>query len=412
MEREHSTNVNAAQQEISQHITSFILLSAINVLNQPRQTFEEIDSLATSIARKGTIHDINVAEYNQEGAQNYIDTINSIWGTQHSIDELVTVPNKDSKENHYYILIAGERRLRAYKLLASDGCLDCQEKYGKDPCLNSKRHPHFTDDGTIEVKLINQPPPVEAIDIQASENTHMRPPPEEEAVFYDRYFKIKKDIDPSYTIAHFARDVGKSPSAIRDALRFCTLPQDVQTDVRNGDISYGIGVQLQRLKNALELDAEEFNYWVMIAKADKVHVSDFTKRVSEVIESKQTNQTLLGIFDEAQEKEMRKMHIKLVVAKHTVLGLWSFIHYFKRIQKMLESGELGRKESPYSIKSPLRVYKTLITQERELIPHLKDLLDTSEIEEAQKVLKLSEEIILSLEQTTLDETQIFPQIPN
>lgn len=400
----------SAPKEMPHYEGAFIAINNINVLNQPRQTFLDIDLIAQDIARKNLLNPLTVAELDRAQAQEYIDTINEIWGTNHTIDELKQAEGENIEEK-YYILIAGERRLKALKQLDTVGCFDCQEAFGKGPC--STRHPHvFKDGNKIEARLMRNFDALTAIDTQASENTHLRPAPQEEALFYDRYYKLKKRINSKYTIAQFSRDVGKSPDTITSALRFCKLPDEIQEFVANGTISYGIGVELQRAREALGLDGLDLKYWLLKAITERFSVAEFSKAVSAEIEMKNSNQTMLGIFDQTQEEEMKKAHRKKIVERNTINMLWGYLSYFNKVLSLFEDGSLGKKDSPFSVRSPLRVYRAVITQEKRLLPHLKGLLTQEEFEETVNVLEASENLISALELTESEETQVFPTLAN
>src|ERR1035437_3090381 len=107
---------NAAAERTPIPIGSYISLYSINVLEQPRRTFEEIPTLAQNIADKRTLFPPIVAQLDREQAQAYIEMVNGVWDTTHDISELTTT--LDGEDKVFYILIDGERRLRANKYLA------------------------------------------------------------------------------------------------------------------------------------------------------------------------------------------------------------------------------------------------------------------------------------------------------
>ncbi len=384
MLRELDKGPQPKTKEMPRYEGAFIPIDNINVLNQPRHKFENIELLAQDIARKNILNPLTVAELDAGQAQDYLDTINEIWQAQHTLEELRPTDGKGT----YYILIAGERRFRACKHLDSRGCFDCQEHYGAGPCYQR----HFGN-RNVEVRLMRNFDALEAISTQASENTHMRVPPEEEALFYDKFYRVKRKLDPNYSVAHFARDVGRSPDTITAAVRFCRLPQEIQDFVRNETLSYGIAVELERARENLNLDEAGLDFWTVKAIISRVTVPEFHKMVSGEIERQRNNQSVLGLFSQIQEEDMRKTYFKRVVAREMINGIWQFINYFQKVEGLFEEGKLGSNDSPFSLRSPLRVYKTMISLEKRLLPHFRGLLTDAELEEAESVIDESDSLI-------------------
>lgn len=376
--------------EIPHYEGAFIPLSQINVLNQPRQKFENIELLALDIARKNILNPLTVAYFDKEKCQEYIDAINKIWDTQHSIDELTPVETEDG-EHAYYVLIAGERRLRAFKLLNTIGCIDCQEAHGQGPCYQR----HFGNQD-IETRVVKNANVWTTIKIQASENTHMSVPPQDEAHFYSMLYESYRN-GTNYTISQLARDVGRSPDTIRDALRFCGLPKRIQDFVKEGYISYGVAVELARAKHELGLNDIDFMWWEAEALARQWTVAKFRERVSNEIRNRKNPQEFLGLFTETQEKEFQKSHFKRVVAGEMLSALDSHIRYFEKVNSLFEQNVLGQKDSPFSVRSPLRRFRALIDQQRRLIPHLEGLLSEQKLKDTSLVLETADSLLLSLE---------------
>jgi ParB-like chromosome segregation protein Spo0J len=133
---------NAAAERAPSFVGAYISLLAINVLEQPRQTFEEIATLAQSIADRKLLFPPIVAQLERDQAQEYIEMVNGIWDTNHGIADLSPAINKDGQEV-FFILLDGERRYRACMYLVNVGC----EDHGA-PCYDK----HF-DDGDVEVRL-------------------------------------------------------------------------------------------------------------------------------------------------------------------------------------------------------------------------------------------------------------------
>lgn len=390
--------------ETSRNKSARIPLYSINVFEQPRKTFEEIDNLALNIARHDLLHPLIVAQMNPKEAQEYLDAINKVWKTSHTTEEL-TPSSKDEKgEDTFLILIAGERRLRSFKLLDSTGCLDCQENYGEGSCFTR----HFGDEKKVEVKLMTHYNPFDAIEIQFIENTHMRIPADEEALSYDMLYSVRKKEKPSLTISEFARNMGRSPSVISSALRFAKLPDYVQDYVRKGALTYGMAVEVERAREGLNLDETNTQFYVVKALAHR-KVEDFRKAISGEIEQRKSQQTMLGLFTQAQEIETRKLAVRRTVGQEIIQAVWGNMGYMDKVRRLVEEGKIGKEQSPYSMKSPLKVLKASVEQINRILPQLEQSLPASEVAQMQTGLKEANDLLSQIIPEMPDQADIFPE---
>nr|MBI5455831.1 hypothetical protein [Candidatus Levybacteria bacterium] len=280
--------------------------------------------------------------------------------------------------------------------------MDCQETHGKNPCYER----HFGNQN-VETRVIKNADVWLAIKTQASENTHMSVPPEDEALYYGMLWKTAKGRDNKYTITQLARDMGRSPDAIRAALRYCELPKEIQNYVGQGYLSYGIAVELARAKEELSLDEIDFEWWTTKALVKRWHVPEFREIVSAEIRNRKQKQDVLGLFTQAQEDDFEKTYFKRIVEHEMITALWGYIRYFKRVNSLFEEKLLGKKDSPFSVRSPLRVFRALIEQERRLIPHLEGLLSEDELNQAIETLEVADTLSFSLYEQEEPESPIF-----
>ncbi len=124
-------------------------ISEINVLPQPRKTFEDIPELALDVADKGFLNPPTVARLSEEHCRNYLKVINALWGSSFTIEELA--PSLVRGKVFFHVLLAGERRFRSCRLLWEEGCKKCVRKFGSEaPGACFKRH--FRSD-KLEVRL-------------------------------------------------------------------------------------------------------------------------------------------------------------------------------------------------------------------------------------------------------------------
>ena len=361
-------------------------LAEINVLPQPRKTFFELEAFSLNIAEKGLLNPPTIARFTRDGAGQYIATINLVWNTSFSLQDLHAV--KQGRKIFFYILIAGERRLRACQMLQSEGCSECKGKYGAgSPEARQCFLRHFGGD-TIEVRVCVDIPPLAALFLQHSENTHLRPLPHEEAHAYSALWKLVKYVDPKYPLARFARKIDRSPDTVRNALLFCRLPEDVQDAVIGGLIPYGVGVELASLETKAKLSGEELTWWFMRSVSENYKVAEFRAIAQKYIRHKASGQiSMLEIMQEKQD-EILARHVRETVEKNTVKAVYSWLYYFRRVLTLFEEGKLGKKDSPFSHESPVRLTRKLCAELQRLFTHLEGLLKDEELFELRRQVAL------------------------
>ena len=352
------------------YVGSALLISEINVLPQPRRTFERIEELALDIAKKRILNPPTIARISRTSCLGYLKVINALWGSEFTTDTLK--PAKKDGQEVFYILLAGERRLRACKFLLETGCAECRETYDNEPPSNCFRR-HFPT-GKIEVRLCVNIPPLDALFLQLSENTHMRVPPHEEAYAYARLYKLLKGTNGNLTIAGFAREVGRSPETIKHAIQFCELPVSIRELVEDGQIPYGIAVEISRLHCA-GVNEKELQWWATRSIVEQMTVPKCREAATNYLFNLQAGQiSLMDFITEAQIEESRRVHIRQTVQAHAILSIWGFIGYFEKVYALFEQGKIGKKDSPFSEGSPVRVFRKLIACLRLLLPHMRSLV--------------------------------------
>lgn len=367
----------------------------INVLPQPRKTFEDIGELGDDVADKNLHYPPLLAAYDEDYCQQHLDLINKLWRTSFQITDLVYRIEKGIKV--FYVLIDGERRFRSCKYLMETGCSVCREKYGPGGCYQR----HFGD-LKIETRFSFNIDPHDALDIQASANIHRRVPPVEEARFYEGLFNLRKSKNPKYTLTEFARKMGRNPNTIRQALKFCELPMEYQEYVAQGHLAWGLAKEIVRL-HIQGLKDKELDWWMTRAITGNYKIEDFRKLVSEFLYQQNNNQ--VSLFDQAQEKQMRRFGFRQVVERHYILGLWSFVHYLNQLNFLFENGKLGLKDSPFSERSPIKLYRQMLDIAEQNVFHFEKLSRFPKLEakRAQQVIDKSNKILSQLEKNMPEE---------
>lgn len=376
-----------------------IPIHSINIFPQPRRTFEYISELALDIAKKGLLNPITVACFDEKNCRKYIRTINLLWRTNFKIRELKAVETRGKKV--YFVLLAGERRLKSCHFLWEEGCEECREKYGKEPAGECFKR-HFKSN-KVEIRSCLNISPFLALSLQFSENTHMAVPPHEEAHAYSLLFKLVKKANPDFSLAAFAREVGRNQETIKRALWYCELPVNIQEAVERKTVPYGIAVEIARLQKN-NVKEEDLWWWLTRAVAENFNISEFKNKVNAYLEEQLSNQnqlSLMDIFSEEQQKIERRLHIKNVVQKNIINGFWFWTYYFKRVIEYFDNGWLGKEDSPFSFKSPLGAFREVIGILERLLPHLKSLISEKEYQKAQAIIAESWKAVIELEKVAV-----------
>ena len=365
-------------------------LSRIIILPQPRKTFEEISDIGGSILASNLIYLPVLAYFNRPDFEKYLDILSVLWRAPLSIDNYLPLGDFDSEsgETCYRVLIDGERRIRGCRYYLEHGCEDHSDKKG---CYKL----HFGSED-VEVTLMVGIAPINALFLQSAANSYNRVPAHEDAKFLDNLFRMVRICNPLFPLSRFAKLVGRGTETVRNAVKFCFLPPEVQTMVPE-KIPYGIACEVSRLQE-IGLPDGELKDWANLAVMAKQRVPDFRKSVSDFINQQQSGQTsLFDIFSGKQNEELKKRSRRLIVAKHSVAGLWDFISYFTLVLRLFEDGNLGKGDSPFSERSTLRIFRALIEKEKKLLPHMEGLMPAKDFIEAGKVVKKAENLSLQLE---------------
>jgi hypothetical protein len=339
----------------------------INLLTQVRGEYDDegIAELGNDIAGSVEQHPANIAVKDAKGAVAYLKLVNELWGSDWQLSELTPLPGK---KRLYAIVISGHRRTLAKRYIWENGCDQCLEQYGSEPegqCFGR----HFRHGGDlVEVFGYRQVTPELAIGMQLRENIRQNVPPQRQAQAYDQLFALMHRDDPSLSVARFAREIGKvSPETVRKARRFCRLPQSVQRDVGAGLYSYSIALELGRLRDRLDLTADEIEaerarVSGQIRSANEVRadkqamigaqlstervriVADgLTHRQYKAFVDKQIHDATHGgvLFGLAATAQAETTHRRAVFEQKTLMALHGYNRYFRKVLPLLQDGTIG-----------------------------------------------------------------------
>ena len=229
-----------------EHVLFKIELDSLVMLTQVRGNNQEnnplVGDIEDSLESVGSIHNPAVAKMTEEQLVKYIDFINTIWGSSHSLEEFETKKCGD----RYYVIIAGHTRLRAM--------LQRQAKKRKtQPDIN---------DSTI-VSIYPGDDPVRLINLQLAENIHSKPSPEREAMAIISAYRygevnglwtdINGFIKATRPQQKKAGDGTVNRSFINQAMDFGKLPLEIRDYVFAGELAFGVAVALGKMTDTIKM---------------------------------------------------------------------------------------------------------------------------------------------------------------
>ena len=331
----------------------------INILPQMRKSFDgagaEQDELTQSIRAAGLLNAPIVALFDKEELAEYLNIINQLWNTSITLTDIHR-PCRVGGRYVWYVLLAGERRLRSYRTLVKER--------QKPRLLQVVVHEHID--------------PFHAVDIQFSENCHRRVRPHEEAHAYGEYWALLSAQGQDPTLSGFAKRVGRSPGAVKAALRFVSLPAVIRNAVA-GDwgaqiphsalfkkerlqLAYGIAVELARLSEAGTPENELVDMMVR-AVISRTKVEQFKEQVDHTLSN--SSQGLLDILSASAEAATRREFRRRTVDANISRVLCGWETWLARVLVLYKSGQLGLEDSPFassSVRRRLHVIADLLGQ--------------------------------------------------
>lgn len=342
-------------------------VEAINLLTQVRQSMTDIGELAESIRTKGQMTQGFAVALEQRQATQYLREINEMRQTEHSTKDLVSVTIDGTK--YFVVLVAGHRRYLALRHLLKSNAKLTQKCSGQYRCV-------------LRFGMSARA----ALEIQFQENRHKQVPLHEEAAAAWDFYRWQKRRNKDLTLKVFGKTIGRSSKWVRRAVRFCSLPDNLQK-YATGDngvvIPYGILAEAARLAEGLKkagkpIDDTSLERLVINTVLKKTTVASFRKIVSARLEHVLGGQdSLFGDLPE-QRRPARQ-----VVGKELLLGSWTQIEYLRALEALRTAGLIeghylepqkgGDSKSLYSAGSPLHITAELVQLFDGMLPGLEEL---------------------------------------
>lgn len=252
----------------------------IVVIHQQRKTFnqETIEGLASNMASVGQLSDLLV----------------------------------NQAECGHFVLIAGERRLRAGKIVGRN-----------DPTFKMRCRVYKE----LDVR--------EFLHLQGSENLHEQVPLPEQAEFYASMWELNRKIpsDHRWTFKHFCQEMGLSETKMRGFLKFVDdLHPNVAQAVRENRLSYGASLIIARVADQ-EKQLEFANRVCMLG----LRIEDVRIMVDGHLDMLASGQSSFELLcEKGFEQQQLSSGIRAVLTRKATQN----VLYLRAIQRSIEEGRL------------------------------------------------------------------------
>lgn len=354
------------------------------VLPQMRKNFdpEKVRELAYSIAANGLINSQIVAILPEAEFWKYVDYVSKVWKVEISPADRERL-SKQKRGRYFYVIVAGERRLRAIGVLWNEGCLACREKNKGKPVTHGKCWKEHFGTESIKVLVPKTKDHRRLLATQLAENVYDRPLPHEEAEAVAQLTVFLKSENPKISYANIAKRIGRTAELVSRSMSFYTLPASIRLLVREKRIKYGVAVELARLHKEAAYTEEQLLIEANMSVVSKQYakVGEFAKHVSGLILEYQRNQlagdNLLQMMFAQTTPEGR---IKAAVHPQTVLLARTLVSYFSKTVELWEHPEMlpfvaGRK---LTVGGLLEDYEKIVDALQKAIPYIEQAVTTEE----------------------------------
>jgi|GEM_PF-5266354 len=245
--------------EIGPQAPYFAPITRLNMLTQVRKNIgeEDLDELTEALIVKPSSDDrptikllqpITVGLFDKKKVKPYLNRLNEVWGSNHSIRDLVPVTDDDE---YFLVVIAGHRRTLAVQLAAEETGVD-KEK------IDLEFHLQYGKDLTFR----------NAIQTQYRENFHKKPDTWEDAQAINSILEEGIKSGDYKTFVDCARDLGVNKERVSRAFRFQTLPESAKESVKDNILQFGRAIALSDLFSVLAYDRSHEN----MTDADKANI--------------------------------------------------------------------------------------------------------------------------------------------
>jgi len=320
-----------------------IPIEDVIILPQERHTFDplKITDLAENIGRMGLLTNIKLAVFTSKAKFiEYLLFSADLHGATLEFDDYKSYARKGK----YYVLIAGECRIRAMIELREKGCSRCKvdgEESSECHCFEIQ----FPKSAIRWCDIYVNPDPFYARCIQVSENIHGTVPAHEEAYFVESMLKMYRKRDAQFSYAKLAKELGCSPNKVSRMIKFCGLPDRLRKAVENSKMKYGFAIEMARLadhKFGEKTLETELRY--VISQGPRLSIPKYRRRITERIASL-VQMDLAAAMDYSVQADTEKA-FRNAIKSLTGDGLQGIILTFEGMKWLCEQHLLSTADSP------------------------------------------------------------------
>jgi hypothetical protein len=316
----------------------------LTIRRQQRRTFdrEKAEELERAIISLGRVHSpLQLAEY--------------------------TIQSGSRQGEKHYVLIAGERRVRAVKKILKGG-------------VTLRRIPVliYINPSKLQIKIL-----------QALENTYDRPPILEEGEHLGRSFVEVQRVEPEFSNADFAALMGRTPDQIRDAKLFVSAPKIVRDLAASGNLSYTAAVDISRLSSDLtpeEIVAFTENLMATHPSPQKIRqkILETRRNLAETRRARRDGalSLLSDIESQLSRSEGEKIHSRSVGMSEMLKAVRQFSHFWSTVQVLRISDEVMPWTDPELAELMVRMTRLMKAE----LPNLREELGRRHAAEVEAVL--------------------------
>lgn len=359
-------------------------------LPQMRKEFDitGIRELAYDLAINGMVNPQIVALFPEKEFWEYVDYVCAVWKRPLTLSERAIIEKK-KQPNGYQVIVAGERRLRAFNVLWNEGCHQCQEAGPVTPGSCWKKH---FGSRIITARVPQTQDARVLLSTQLAENVHYRPSTHEEAEAIAMFTVFLKAENKNISNAEIAKRIGRSADMVSRSLAFYSLPESIRILVRDKIIKYGIAIELGRLKDKagyLEMDLlREAN--IAVTHKQYAKVEEFHKYVSGLIleyersQLQQVNALEMMFTLAGPEQRMRT-----ALNPQTILAVRSLLPFLAKTVTLWEHSEnlpfiAGKK---LSLGGLLEDYEKVVRTLELIVPYIESAVTVSEAKQMRTGIK-------------------------
>lgn len=366
-------------------------------LPQMRKEFDinGIRELAYDLAINGMVNPQIVALFPEKDFWEYVDYVCAVWKRPLTRGERTAIEKKRQPDG-YQVIVAGERRLRAFQLLWNEGCHKCQEEgsVSKGSCWTK----HFG--SRVIVARVPQTKDARVLlSTQLAENVHYRPSTHEEAEAIAMFTVFLKAENKNISNAEIAKRIGRSADMVSRSLSFYSLPESIRRLVHDRVIKYGIALELARLKDKAKYEEMDLLREANIAVTHKQYakVEEFHKYVNGLIREYERNKlnqvsALEMIFGLASPEQ----RMRAALNPQTILAVRSLLPFLGKTVTLWEHPEnlpfvAGKK---LTLGGLLEDYQKVVEILELVIPYIESAVTVSEAQQLRlDINKLSRIVV-------------------